>query len=82
MATNDTSAGNRYFIVGIRPVRLRTHDQGTACEALDWSTGEFVRDNSYLSRVMAGYGEVEEVSAEAFEEAVAARRAEIAARKP
>jgi hypothetical protein len=80
-AVDATGRGSRYFIVGIRPVRLRVHEEGMACEALDWNTGELVRDGSYLSRVIAGHGEVEEVSLEAFEQAVAERRAEIEARR-
>jgi hypothetical protein len=64
------SLANRYFIVGIRPVRLRDHDGGLACEAFDWKTGGFAIDNSYLSKVISGDGEVEEVSATQFAEAV------------
>ena len=71
---------SRFFIVGARPVRLRVHDQGTAVEAFDWKTGEFVRDNSYLTKVVTGMGEVEEVSESDFDAAVAERRAELVAR--
>ena len=72
---------NRYFIVGIRPVQLRVHDQGVACEALDWKTGELVRDNSYRMRVLTGDGEVEEVSEAAFAAAVEEQRAAIRSRQ-
>jgi len=71
------SLANRFFIVGIRPVRLRgLEDGGLACEAFDWKTGQFIVDNSYLSKVITGYGEVEEVSAEEFDEAVKQLRVE------
>jgi hypothetical protein len=61
----------RHFIVGIRPVRLRgVEGGGLACEAFDWATGGFDLDNSYLSKVISGYGEVDEVSAQEFDAAV------------
>lgn len=67
---------NRYFLVGTRPVRLREQDSGLACEVFDWNTGQLVIDNSYLSKVVAGHGEVDEVSQQEFDAAVAQLRAE------
>lgn len=67
---------NRFFLVGIRPVRLRDVDGGLACEVFDWKTGAFTIDNSYLSKVISGYGEVEEVSQPAFVAAVKRLREE------
>jgi hypothetical protein len=70
------SLANRFFIVGIRPVRLRAHDGGLACEAFNWKTGDFGIDNSYLVRVVTGEGEVEEVSEGQFDAAVKRLRKE------
>jgi hypothetical protein len=67
---------NRFFLVGIRPVRLRDHNGGLACEVFDWKTGAFTIDNSYLSKVISGYGEVEEVDQAAFAETVKRLREE------
>jgi len=63
---------NRYFLVGIRPVRLRVlEDGGLTCESFDWNTGEMSRDLSYLTRVVMGYdAEVEEVSEDDLNAAV------------
>lgn len=47
-------------------------------QVIDWATGAFVRDMSYLSRVYIGDGEVDEVSAADFDRAVAAIRARLA----
>jgi len=70
---------SRYFIVGARPVRLvPTDDGGLDVQVIDWATGAFVRDMSYLSRVYIGDGEVDEVSAADFDRAVAAIRARLA----
>lgn len=68
----------RHFIVGIRPVRLVPRDDGgLGVEAIDWKTGEFIRATEYLSRVISGDGEVEEVSADEFDRAVAEIRAKL-----
>ena len=69
---------HRYFIVGIRPVRLRAlPDGGLSCESFDWSTGQFTLDNSYLAKVTTGYGdEVDEISEADFEAAVKRLRKE------
>jgi hypothetical protein len=70
---------SRYFIVGARPVRLvPTADGGLDVQVIDWASGTFVRDMSYLSRVYLGDGEVDEVPAADFERAVAAIRAKLA----
>jgi hypothetical protein len=72
-----STLADRYFLVGRRPVRLRrTQEGGLACEAFDWSTGELTLDNSYLTKVITGYGEVDELSREEFDEAVEQLRAE------
>lgn len=73
--------GPRFYIVGARPVRLvPTDDGGLDVEALDWQTGEFVRAMNYLSRVLIGDGEVDEVIPEQFDREVAEIRARIAER--
>ena len=41
----------RYFIVGARPVMLINHEGRIWSEAIDWKTGEFNEDESYLRRV-------------------------------
>lgn len=42
-----------YFIVGDRPVRfLPTPEGGLDIEALNWQTGAFERDMSYLTRCL------------------------------
>ena len=43
--------------------------------ALDWKTGEFVRELTYLSRCLLGHGEIDELDERAFEEKVAEVRA-------
>ncbi|HKE14853.1 MAG TPA: hypothetical protein VKB80_08325 [Kofleriaceae bacterium] len=71
-----SALADRYFVVGRRPVRLREQDGGLACEVFDWNTGDFVIDNTYLSVVISGYGEVDEVTREDFDAAVERLRAE------
>ena len=62
----------RYFIVGARPVRLVPQaDGGLDVEAIDWTTGEFRRDLSYLSRVLGHDTDVDEVTEDEFERHVA-----------
>ncbi|MBE7451163.1 MAG: hypothetical protein HS111_20385 [Kofleriaceae bacterium] len=71
----------RYFIVGARPVRLVPRaDGGLGVEAIDWGTGEMVRATQYLTRVLTGDGEVDEVDEAEFERAVAEIRARLPAR--
>jgi hypothetical protein len=70
----------KHFIVGARPVRLVCHaDGGLAVEAIDWKTGEMIRATEYLTRITGGDVEVDEVSAEEFERAVAEIRARLSA---
>ncbi len=70
--TTPTETATRYFIVGARPVRLVPRpDGGLGVEAIDWQTGEMVRATQYLSRVIHGDNEVDEVTAEEFDRAVA-----------
>jgi hypothetical protein len=71
-----SALADRYFVVGRRPVRLRKQDGGLVCEVFDWNTGDFVIDNTYLSVVISGYGEVDEVTREEFDAAVERLRAE------
>ncbi len=60
-----------YCIIGIRPVRaVETRDGGMDVQVFDWSTGAFVRDMSYLSRVVFpewGTDEIEFLSREEFD---------------
>ncbi len=65
-----------YFIVGIRPVKsVPTPEGGLGIYAYDWKTGQFVLAMEYLTRIFQGYGEIEQVSEEEFDRAVAALRA-------
>jgi hypothetical protein len=58
----------RYAIVGARPVKaVQTEDGGMTILALDWKTGEFVRDLDYTPRVLLPDEEVDVVSADEFE---------------
>lgn len=41
-----------------------------AVEAIDWKTGEMIRATEYLSRILGGDIEVDEVSADEFARAV------------
>lgn len=67
----------RFCIVGRRPVKLvETPDGGMDCLAYDWDTGALVRDMSYLTRASLPDEEVDVVSADEFDEAVANLRAE------
>ena len=62
----------RYFIVGERPVQfVATADGGMDVQALNWSTGPFVRDMSYLTRCSLGDAEVNEVDEKTFAEQLA-----------
>ena len=73
-----STPSSRYFIVGARPVRLvPTEEGGLDVQVIDWATGAFVRDMSYLSRVHSGNVEVDEVTAADFTRAVAAIRAKL-----
>ncbi|MEQ9318115.1 MAG: hypothetical protein RIF41_03110 [Polyangiaceae bacterium] len=67
----------RYCIVGKRPVKLvETADGGMDCLAYDWDTGAFQRNMDYLTRATLPDGEVDVVTADEFDEAVATLRAE------
>jgi hypothetical protein len=70
----------RYCLVGARPVRaLPTPDGGMTVEALDWKTGEFLRDLSWTERILGGHGEVDYLTEGEFAWEVARIRARIAA---
>lgn len=67
----------RYFVVGMRPVKfVAVEGGGMDVLAYSWETGSFVRELSYLSRCLAGAGEIDEVDAAEFEARVAALRAQ------
>jgi hypothetical protein len=67
----------RYCIVGLRPVKLiETEEGGMDCLAYDWDTGAFVRNMDYLTRASLPDSEVDVVTADAFDEAVAKLRME------
>jgi hypothetical protein len=71
------SPAPRFFLVGARPVRTEPlPDGGLAVLALDWSTGQLVRDLSYLFVLAPSDREVDEVGLAAFTAAVDAIRAE------
>lgn len=71
----------RYFFVGERPVKfVATADGGMDVLALDWKTGEFVREMRYLSKCSQGGGEVDEVEEAEFTAKVAREVAEIRAK--
>ena len=71
----------RYFFVGELPVKfVATPDGGIDVLALDWKTGNFVREMRYLSRCMQGGGEIDEVEAPEVEAKVAREIAEIRAK--
>jgi hypothetical protein len=62
--------------VGARPVKaVATEGGGLEVLVFDWDTGEFVRDMSYLSKITFAEGEVDVVTEEEFERAVASLRA-------
>jgi hypothetical protein len=46
-------------------------DGGLRVEAIDWETGKMVSAVEYLTRVIRGDGEVDEVTEEDFDRAVA-----------
>lgn len=72
----DPASEFRYFLVGERPVRLVPRpDGGLGVEAIDWQSGEMVRATEYLTRVLHGDPEVDEIDREQFERAVADIRA-------
>ena len=66
----------RYCIVGARPVKLvSTEDGGMDCLAYDWQTGKFERNMDYLTRaVMADDPEVDIVTEKEFNQEVARLR--------
>lgn len=71
----------RYFIVGERPVKfIPTPDGGMDVVALDWKTGEFVREMRYLTRCTYGDPEVDEVDEATFREKLDRELAEIRSR--
>lgn len=68
-----------FYIYGLRPVKIfRTPDGGLDCHALNWETGEFERNMSYLSRILTDNSpDVDEVSEPQFDamvEMIALRR--------
>lgn len=67
----------RFAIVGARPVKaIDTPDGGMDVLAYNWESGEFDRDMEYLSRLFMPDGEVEIVSEDQFNQAVAALQGE------
>lgn len=68
----------RYFVVGARPVKLvATPEGGLDVLALDFQSGEFVRELGYLSRCLGGDVEADEVAAAEFDARVAQLRKEL-----
>lgn len=72
----------RFWIVGDRPVRvIAMPDGGMSVEALDWNTGDLVRNLDYLSRVCFPDGDTDEVTAEEFDTRVKALQKTITDRR-
>jgi hypothetical protein len=60
-----------YCIVGDRPVKaIPTTDGGMDILAYNWTTGEFERDITYLTRIVMGDHEVNYVSEQTFNQQV------------
>jgi hypothetical protein len=56
-----------YFIVGRRPIKLiKTEEGGMDVLAYSWETGEFQREMGYLTTVLMGEGDVDQVSEQEF----------------
>ena len=61
----------KYFIVGRRPVKLiKPEAGGMDVLAYDWKTGEFQREMGYLTTVLMGEGDVDQVSEQEFSQFV------------
>ncbi len=57
----------KYFIVGRRPVKLiKPEAGGMDVLAYNWETGEFQREMGYLTTVLMGEGDVDQVSEQEF----------------
>lgn len=57
----------KYFIVGRRPVKLiKLEEGGMDVLAYNWKTGEFQREMGYLTTVLMGEGDVDQVSEQEF----------------
>ena len=57
----------KYFIVGRRPVKLiKPEEGGMDVLAYNWKTGEFQREMGYLTTVLMGEGDVDQVSEQEF----------------
>jgi len=57
----------KYFIVGRRPVKLiKPEEGGMDVLAYDWKTGDFQREMGYLTTVLMGEGDVDQVSEQEF----------------
>lgn len=61
----------KFFIVGLRPVKqIPAEGGGFDIQAFSWETGEFERAIEYLTRIMHGDYEVEEVTKQEFDRTV------------
>jgi hypothetical protein len=70
-----------FFTVNDRPVKLvPTSEGGLDVQALDMRTGEFERDMGYLTRCIAGEGEVDRLTEAEFDLRVRDIRARLAPR--
>jgi hypothetical protein len=58
-----------YCIIGNRPVKaISTEDGGMDILAYNWNTGELERDMSYLTRIVMGDHEINQVSKQYFDQ--------------
>lgn len=78
MREESQPAAIEYYTVNDRPVKMMpTKDGGRTVLVLNWQTGEFEVDMSYLSRCYNPEQDVDRLSQEVFEQYVSQLRREI-----
>jgi tetratricopeptide (TPR) repeat protein len=68
----------RYFIAGLRPVKIEDGPKGDREFAIDWKTGEFIKTDLYIKKIFRDHSpDIDEVDQATFEKRVAKIRAKI-----
>jgi hypothetical protein len=68
----------RFFIAGLRPVKIEDTPRGRREFAIDWKTGEFIETDLYIEKIFRDHSpDIDEVDQSTFEQRVTKIRAKI-----
>jgi tetratricopeptide (TPR) repeat protein len=68
----------RYFIAGLRPVKIKDTPNGKREFGIDWKTGEFIKTDLYIRKIFRDHSpDIDEVDLATFEKRVTKIRAKI-----